>query len=88
MTEPARHQVLTSQTPTSPHLSRLLWLGEQVGEIAEQLGALLHNESIAADLNNEEFAALRAAAAAARTAGGDAVLIASAAHHRAATSAT
>lgn len=67
-------RLLTSQTPTSPHLARLVWLGEQ----------LVHDDGVVADLTGEEFAAMRAAAATARTAGGDLVLIATAAHHRAA----
>ncbi len=73
---------ITSQTPTSPHLSRLAWLGEQLTETAEQLAELFGHDAILADLTDVEFTALRAAAAAARTAGGDVVLIASAAHHR------
>jgi len=55
-----------------------------VTEFAEQLAELIHHDGVAADLNEAEFAALRAAAAAARTAGGDLVLVASAAHGRAA----
>jgi hypothetical protein len=67
-------------------MSRLVWLGEQLQELAEQLAELFHHDGILADLNEPEFAGLRQAAAAARTAGGDVVLIASAAHHRAADS--
>jgi hypothetical protein len=73
---------ITSQTPTSPHLSRLVWLGEQLTETADLLAELFHHEQILADLSGPEFTALRAATAAARTAGGDVVLIASAAHQR------
>jgi hypothetical protein len=75
--------LLTSQDPSSPHLSRLVWLGEQLQSNAAELTELFRaNEGIQADLNDEEFTALRAAAAAARTAGGDVVLIATAAHQR------
>jgi hypothetical protein len=87
MTDPRRNGTgaagpITSQTPTSPHLSRLVWLAEQLTEAADQLAGLFHHERILADLTEPEFTALRAATAAARTAGGDVVLIASAAHHR------
>lgn len=50
---------------------------------ADELAELFRHHSIQADLNEDEFTALRAAAAA-RTAGGDVVLIATAAHERAA----
>ncbi len=75
--------LLNSQDPTSPHLSRLAWLGEQLQQHADELAELFRHERIQADLNNEEFTALRAATAAARTAGGDVLLLATAAHHRA-----
>lgn len=76
---------ITSQTTTTPHLSRLVWLGEQLVASAEQLAELFRHDGLLADLTDTEFTALRNATAAARTAGGDLVLIASAAHHRAAT---
>jgi hypothetical protein len=78
---------ITSETPTSPHLSRLVWLGEQIIQAAEELAEMLPHDGIAADLNEAETTALRAAMAAARTAGGDLVLLASSAHDRAAAAA-
>lgn len=33
--------LLTSQDPTSPHLSRLVWLGEQLQSNAAELSACL-----------------------------------------------
>lgn len=88
MTDPRRDRTgpagpITSQVPTSPHLSQLVWLGEQLTQAAEQLADLFRHERILAELTEPEFTALRTAAQAARTAGGDVVLIASAAHHRA-----
>jgi hypothetical protein len=75
---------ITSETPTSPHLSRLVWLGEQLTQLADELAEMFRHEAVIADLTGPEHAGLRDAAAAARTAGGDVVLVASAAHHRAA----
>jgi hypothetical protein len=75
--------LLTSQSTTSPHLSRLVWLGEQLQEATDQIAGLYDHDGIAADLTADEFGELRRAASAARTAGGDVILIASAAHHRA-----
>ena len=77
-------QLLTSQTPTSPHLSRLVWLGEQLQQTASELAELFRHDGVQHDLGGAEFDALRQAAAAARTAGGDIILIATASHHRAA----
>lgn len=74
---------IDSKTPTSPHLSRLVWLGEQLVSTADELAALFPHDGIERDLNPTEFTALRTAAQQARTAGGDVVLLASAAHHRA-----
>lgn len=79
-----RAQLLTSHTPTSPVLSRLAWLAEQLAETADELAVLIHNEQVQAALNAPELTALREATAAARTAGGDVVLLATAAHERAA----
>lgn len=76
-------QMINSETPTTPHLSRLVWLGEQLTVAADELADLFQHERILADLNEQEFTELRRATAAARTAGGDVLLIASAAHHRA-----
>jgi hypothetical protein len=50
---------ITSQTPTSPHLSRPVWRGEQLTEAAEQLAELFRDERVLADLTAEEFAAAR-----------------------------
>jgi hypothetical protein len=75
--------LLSSQDATSPHLSRLAWLGEQLQANAEQLAELFRNERIIADLSGAEFAELRRATAEARTAGGDVLLLATAAHRRA-----
>jgi hypothetical protein len=83
VTNTANGGLLTSQEPTSPHLSRLVWLGEQLQERADELAELFRHERILADLKADEFTALRAAAAAVRTAGGDVQLIATAAHRRA-----
>ena len=83
MTTPDSAVLLTSQTPTAPHLSRLVWLGEQLQQHAAELAELFRHDGVLADLSGAEFDALRAAAAAGRTAGGDIVLIATAAHHRA-----
>lgn len=74
--------MISSETPTAPHVSRLVWLGEQLTAAADELADLFQHERILADLNGQEFAALRQATAAARTAGGDVLLIASAAHNR------
>jgi hypothetical protein len=74
---------IDSQTPTSPHLSRLVWLAEQITTAADELAGLFTHDAVMNDLTEQEHALLRQAVAAARTAGGD-VVIASAAHHRAA----
>jgi hypothetical protein len=84
MTIDGAPQLLTSETPTSPHLSRLVWLGEQLQQTAGELAELFRHDGVLRDLTGAEFDALRQAAAAARTAGGDVVLVATAAHHRAA----
>ncbi len=76
--------LLNSQVSTLPHLSRLVWLGEQLLSNAAELTELFRgSEDVQSDLNGAEFDALRAAASAARAAGGDVVLIATAAHQRA-----
>lgn len=75
--------LLTARTPTSPHLSRLVWLGEQLGLLADELVGLLHHDDVLNNLVAAEFDALRHAVSSARAAGGDVVLVASAAHHRA-----
>ncbi len=74
--------MINAETPTAPHPSRLVWLGEQLTAAADELADLFEHERILADLNEKGFAELRRATAAARTAGGDVLLIASAAHHR------
>jgi len=76
--------LLTARTPTSAHLSRLVWLGEQLGLLADELVGLLHHDAVLNDLVAAEFDALRHAVSSTRAAGGDVVLVASAAHHRAA----
>jgi hypothetical protein len=81
MAAPRAH-LLTSQTLTSPVLSRLVWLAEQLTGAADELAVLIHNEQVRAALSASELVALRQAAAGARTAGGDVVLLASAAHDR------
>ena len=83
MTSDSPH-LLTSESPPSPHLSRLVWLGEQLQQAAGELAELFRHDGVQHDLAPAEFDALRQAAADARTAGGDIVLIATAAHHRAA----
>jgi hypothetical protein len=77
-------QPITSETPTSPYLSRMAWIGEQLAQLADEMAGMFHSDGAQRCLTPAEFDAFRQAAAAARTAGGDVVLIASAAHHRAA----
>lgn len=51
--------LLTARTPTSPHLSRLVWLGEQLGLLADELVGLLHHDDVLNNLVAAEFDALR-----------------------------
>jgi hypothetical protein len=73
MTDPGA--LLTCETPTSPYLFRLVWLGERLALTVGQLTALFLHGGILADLDEDEYAALRRAAQAARTAGGDVGLV-------------
>ena len=74
--------LITSQTTTAPHLSRLAYLAEQLLQTADEMAYLFRDDAVLRDLTGAEFDAMRAAAAAARTAGGDVLLVATAAHHR------
>jgi sulfur relay (sulfurtransferase) complex TusBCD TusD component (DsrE family) len=78
----ADQYLITSETPTSPHLSRMAWLAEQLIQTAGEMAYLFHDDAVTRDLTGAEFDAFRQAAAAARTAGGDVLLVVSAAHQR------
>ncbi len=74
--------LISSQTPTSPWLSRLAWLAEQLQQSSEQIAVMFRDDELLRTFTGAEFDALRHAASAARTAGADVLLVATAVHHR------